>query len=254
MTTSGATPTSCFAWRSCCSPARIFGGIVTGVIGVLFPPRCALCGRDLDGLSVLCPMCESELPELEGPRCRRCGEPVDAEGLDLCIACGTKDQPLDGAVFLGPYDGSWGALVRMLKFNREPAIARDLGRRLASALEAACIELAPDWVTYVPMSRVDRRARGFNQARLLARVIARQIGVPLRRSLVKTRRTVPQGRLSAADRRRNLRGAFRPVPCFGGNVVLVDDICTTGSTIEECARALKRGGAQTVTVLAVARA
>ena len=224
------------------------------MVGVLFPPRCALCGRSLDDLSILCPACESELPELEGSRCRRCGEPVSAEGLDLCIACGTKNQPVDRALFLGPYDGAWGALVRILKFDREPAVARDLGRRMASALQAAGPECVPDWVTYVPMSRSDRRARGFNQARLLANAIARRIGVPLHRGLVKTRRTAPQGRLSAAHRHRNLRGAFRPVPCFGGHVLLVDDICTTGSTIEECARALKRGGAQTVTVLAVARA
>jgi ComF family protein len=222
--------------------------------GVLFPPRCALCGRELDTLGVLCPECERALPELEGPRCARCGEPVDDERIDLCIACGTKVQAIDRALFLGPYDGAWGDLVRMLKFDREVAVARYLGRRMADELREEGLADDVDLVTFVPMSRRDRQERSFNQAELLARVVARRIGCPTRRMLVKTVRTPPQGRLSAAERKRNLRGAFRPIRCEQGRVLLVDDICTTGSTVEECAQGLRRGGVQSVTVLAVARA
>jgi len=142
----------------------------------------------------------------------------------------------------------------MLKFDREAAVARCLGRYLADALRTEGLETAIDWVTFVPMSRRDRRERGFNQAERLAREVGRRIGVPVKRSLAKTMRTPPQGRLSAAERRNNLRGAFRPIRSEPGRVLLVDDICTTGSTVEECAQALRRGGVQSVTVLAVARA
>ena len=254
MTTSGGIPTSCFAWRSFSRLRRAARAIGEAVVGVLFPPRCALCERELVALSLLCPACKRALPALEGARCTRCGESVPDARLDLCIACGTRLWPVDRALFLGPYDGAWGDLVRMLKFDREAAVARCLGRYLADALRTEGLETAIDWVTFVPMSRRDRRERGFNQAERLAREVGRRIGVPVKRSLAKTMRTPPQGRLSAAERRNNLRGAFRPIRSEPGRVLLVDDICTTGSTVEECAQALRRGGVQSVTVLAVARA
>lgn len=224
------------------------------LVGVLFPPRCTLCERDLDTLSPLCPTCEQSLLRLEDPRCTRCGEPVSDASIDVCVACGTRIRSVDRALFLGPYDGAWGDLVRLLKFDREVAVARYLGRRMADAIEAEGLVEAIDAVTFVPMSPRDQRQRGFNQAELLARYVARRIGVPMRRALVKTAHTLPQRGLSAAERNANLRGAFRPIRSGGGRVLLVDDICTTGATVEECAQALRRGGVQSVTVLAVARA
>jgi ComF family protein len=194
------------------------------------------------------------MPALAGARCVRCGEPVEDESLDLCLRCGTTLRYVDRSLFLGPYDSVWGLLVRTLKFDREAAMAGYLGARLANALRKVGLDDGVDAVTFVPMSRYDRRARGFNQSELLARAVARRIDRPAKRLLVKTARTTPQGRLSASERRTNLRGAFRPIPWDGGRVLLVDDICTTGSTVEECARALRHGGAQSVTVLAVARA
>jgi len=173
MTTSGGTPTSCFAWRSFSRLGHGVRAVWQALVGVLFPPHCALCGRALSTLSLLCPVCERALPALEGPRCARCGEPVDDERIDLCIRCGTKAQPIDRALFLGPYGGAWGDLVRMLKFEREIAVARYLGRRLADKLDVEGCSDTFDLVTFVPMSRRDRRARGFNQAELLGRDVDR---------------------------------------------------------------------------------
>jgi len=254
MTMSGATPTSFFGWHAFSRLTGFARGIGEALISALFPPVCALCGRSTDELSILCPVCEARLPKLEGPRCVRCGEPVEDRGLDICLACGTREQPVDRALFLGPYDGAWGDLVRFMKFDREVAIARDLGRRLAERLKASDLDSGFDWVTFVPMSRKDRRQRRFNQSELLARVVAHRMGVPVRRALVKTMQTPRQGSLGAAERRLNLRGVFRPVPFSGERVLLVDDIVTTGSTVEECAWALRQGGANSVTILAVARA
>jgi len=111
-----------------------------------------------------------------------------------------------------------------------------------------------DVVTYVPMSRSDRRKRGFNQAHLLAQGIGRRIGIPARRLLLKVRKTPPQAALPASERRENLRDAFRLIRSGKGRVLLVDDIYTTGSTVEECAHTLKSGGYEAVFVLTVARA
>jgi ComF family protein len=205
-------------------------------------------------LDVLCPACAADLPELPGSRCVRCGEAVPDSSIDLCLRCGTSERAVDRFHALGPYDGVWGELVRALKFDKERAIGRLLARRMALWLCMHGVEDAFDLITFVPMSSSDRRLRGFNQARLLAHGIGRRLRRPVARTLVKARRTPPQGRLTAAERRTNLRDAFRPVRYGGESVLLVDDIGTTGSTVEECARALKRAGYRSVVVLTVARA
>ncbi len=143
--------------------------------------------------------------------------------------------------------------MRAFKFDREIAVGRWLGRRLADTARTSSPQ-PYDAVTYVPMTRKDRRERGFNQARILAREVARTAHLPLRRLLVKTRETSAQRLLTARDRHENLRGAFRPIPFWYSRVLLVDDIYTTGATVEECARALKQGGAEYVAALTVARA
>ena len=205
-------------------------------------------------LDVLCSTCEAALPELVGPRCIRCGEVVTDSSIDLCLRCGTSERSVDRFHALGPYDSAWGELVRALKFDKERAIGRFLSGRMATWLQAHGVAESFDLITFVPMSPRDRRARGFNQARLLARGIGRRLRRPVARTLEKVRRTPPQGRLRAPERRTNLRDAFRPVRYGNERLLLVDDIGTTVSTVEECARALKRAGYRSVVVLAVARA
>lgn len=254
MTTSGGTPTSSSGSRGFCSLARGARRALEGSIALLFPPHCVLCDGALDGLDVICPTCEGTLPELPGPRCRRCGDALPDPGVDLCLRCGTQPRAVDRFHSLGPYDGPWGELVRALKFDREVAVGRFLSGRMAVWAREHAVTDAFDLITYVPMRPADRRERGFNQAELLARGVARRLRRPVRRTLTKVRATVVQGQLSARERRMNLRGAFRPVRYGRERVLLVDDVATTGSTMEECASALKRGGYRSVVVLTIARA
>ena len=144
--------------------------------------------------------------------------------------------------------------MRGFKFDHDMAIGRWLGGRLADAVRESGLMGRLDAVTYVPMTHRDRRRRGFNQAQMLARAITRATQLPLMSTLTKSRPTELQAGLPAQDRRINLQGAFRPVPCSYGRVLLVDDIYTTGSTVEECARTLKRGGVESVVAITVARA
>jgi len=254
MTMNGDTPTSSCAWRCISRILRTGGRLLGSLVAALFPPRCALCSRELPNLDVICSDCASMLPSLSANRCQHCGEPVDDPVIDLCIRCGTRLRAADQVFSLGPYHGNWGRLVQLLKFEKEMAVGCWLGTRMADLLQASCDERCFTAVTYVPMTRKDRRARGFNQAQILAQVIARQMNLPLKRLLAKTRETQLQSRLSASDRSSNLQDAFRLLPSDGEQVLLVDDIYTTGSTIEECARTLKRGGAQSVVAITVARA
>jgi len=252
MTTNGDTPTSCSASRCSSSLGAVGRRQLIALMAAAFPPRCLLCGRELPALDILCADCAASLPRLESGRCERCGEPLADPSTDLCLRCGTRTFSVDRIVSLGPYHRTWGRLVRAFKFDREMAVGRWLGHRLADA--ALAMDLPYDVITYVPMTRRRRRDRGFNQARILAHRIAHVTHLPVRRTLVKVRETPVQSMLSARNRHENLRAAYRPIPSRYTRVLLVDDIYTTGATVEECARTLKRGGAEHVTALTVARA
>lgn len=254
MTTSGATPTSSFVWRLSSSILKMGWRLPRALVAALFPPRCVLCSRELPDLDILCSACEHGLPALSSPRCQRCGEALEDPTIDLCLRCGTTLHAADHVISLGPYHSDWGQLVRAFKFEKEMAVGRWLGSRMAKLLTALGDDRTFSAVTFVPMTRRDRRSRGFNQAEVLARIIARQLRLPFKRLLRKTRETHLQSRLSATDRTTNLRDAFRLLPSQDERVLLVDDIYTTGATVEECARALKQGGVQSVIAVTIARA
>jgi competence protein ComFC len=182
----------------------------------------------------------------------RCGDLLDDDRVDLCPRCGTQLRGFDRAISLGPYDGGWRTVVALFKFDREKAVGRWLGQRLADAAAKSLADVA--CVTHVPMTRAERRARGGNPSQELARVVARRLRVPERALLEKTRTTRPQRTLPARERAVNLRGAFRGVRSGTGTVLLVDDLLTTGATADECARALKGEGYCEVYVLTVVRA
>jgi len=253
MTTSGDTRTSSSGWSQFCRAFRRLGGLASAAAALLYPSACVSCGRDLSDGGILCPACAQRLPGMEGSRCALCGAEVEDPLADLCFACGTRVRAFDRIVALGPYDGLWGELVCAFKFDGERAVGRWLAVRLAAAGRSELGE-AYDVVSFVPMAWSEWRDRGFNQARALALGVARRLGRPMCRTLAKARRTAPQAALSARRRRQNLRGAFRAIRSGTGRVLLVDDICTTGSTADACARALKDAGWASVDVLVVARA
>ena len=223
---------------------------------MLFPPRCLLCGMALSSWETLCSRCKSELERTrlgERFRCEWCQEPLEDLRADICHVCATHDRGFDRVRSLGPYEGGWGELVRILKFAKERRVALLLARYMTTYL----LDKRPfgkiDAITYVPMRRAERKRRGFNQAHLLARALGKQLLIPVSSLTSKVRRTPPQAGLSARERRKNLRGAFRQVRFAKGKVLLVDDVYTTGATVEECARTLKDGGHEAICVLTVAR-
>ncbi len=253
MTTNGVTRANLCVWRRSFKrdPGR-WGAKC--LLALLFPPDCLICGRSVGDPAILCARCEQALPSLAGFRCHQCQEPLSEEGLDLCRTCGVHDRGFDLARALGPYAKGWGDLVRSLKFKREKAIAKFLSAHMASYLVSQRPFGRIDIISYVPMSRSAVRARGFNQSRLLAAGVAAKLDLPLEKLLAKSRRTLPQAGLSARRRRENLRGAFRLIRSGEGSVLLIDDIFTTGSTAEACARTLKSGGYAKIFVLTIARA
>jgi ComF family protein len=201
--------------------------------------------------------------------CSICGERVlsvfalaDEDGLRRCPVCRRLDRPFDRAVAYGSYDGGLRELVHLLKYNGVRPAANVLGRMLAESISTieASFQQARVVVIPVPLFKGKHRQRGFNQAELIARAALKSLpGSPLELAngiLLRSRDTTSQIGLTSHQRRENMRGAFTVAGAHevtGREVLLVDDVYTTGTTATECARVLRRAGAERVWVATVAR-
>ncbi len=213
---------------------------------------CLLCGADTRSPSGLCPPCQADLPRTAHP-CPRCGEALPAPTDLPCGRCLRRPPPFDTLVAALAWETPVPGFVGALKFRERLPAARLLGHLLA---EAVSDRTRPDCLLPVPLHAARLRQRGFNQAVEIARFAARRLDLPLLpAALRRIRPTPPQQGLDAKARRRNLRGAFElAAPLPGSHVAIVDDVVTTGSTVGEIARLLRRTGAERVVVWAAARA
>ena len=246
--------------------------IAEGLFSVLFPSDCRICGEPLLNISRLpvCLECLAQMEPIRGNICSICGERTlssyaecDEDGLRRCPVCRRIERPFERAVAYGSYDEGLRELVHLLKYSRVRPAARVLGRMLAEAI--ATIESsfghAPVLVIPVPLYKGKLRQRGFNQAELIARAAAKVFPKPERLELasgflLRTRDTRSQIGLTSHQRRENMRGAFAvasTAKVIGREVLLVDDVYTTGTTASECARVLSKAGAAKVWVATVAR-
>jgi ComF family protein len=211
-------------------------------------PRPATDGRDL------CAGCAGDLAP-NRPRCPRCALPLAAPA-PLCGECLRREPPFAAAWAPLRYAHPLDLLEARFKFHADLAAGRVLS---ALMIEHAATDAParPELLIPVPLHAARLRERGYNQALELARPLARAFAIPLRADLLlRTRATPPQTGLDAKTRRRNLRGAFAIAAgaSLPGHVALVDDVMTTGATLRECARVLRRAGVARVDVWALARA
>lgn len=209
----------------------------------LFPDSCLACGVALPAdRRHLCSSCAFEL------RARPGSLALPKPGV------GEERASTEAGVFYAmEFEGSARAMIHALKYQGRTSIASDLAHVAAPAASCACVE-APDVVVPVPLHTIRFRDRGFNQSELLAVHLARALGAPVRRALVRTRHTPPQALLPRQERLAIAEGTFRPAERSGGlgRVLLVDDVATTGATLAAASLELLRAGAEEVVCFAVA--
>jgi ComF family protein len=228
-----------------------------GVLEFFLPRLCLFCGAAVGeaGQVAVCPECERRIEWVETPLCTCCGRVFESrDGADrLCGECQTDPPPFARARAAALYEGPAAQAITRFKFQRRMAYLPVMQHWLRLPI---CMELVAgaDLLVPVPLHPKRLKARGFNQALLLARAFPE---VPLgREAVVRTRHTVPQVGLNPKERKDNVKGAFAvpdPARVKGKNVLLIDDLFTTGSTVKECAKVLLKAGARRVEVLTVAR-
>lgn len=240
----------------------LFAKLKMGCMDLLFPPVCSACGARLladDNQASLCPECRQSLQFLHAPLCPICGMELPApEGSSghLCGTCLSRKPSYDLARSLVKYEGAVRQLIHALKFGGDTAVSGALADIIRSGdlrPFAECRYILP-----VPLHGRRLRSRGLNQAAVLARLFFPEREQSIRPDgLIRVRNTRPQTELRGGDRRKNLKNAFELHNSWGVDgaiVCLVDDVFTTGTTVEECSRVLKHHGAKEVRVITLARA
>lgn len=231
---------------------------LTPVIDLVFPPRCPLCGAGLSAQTGLCAACWSELVIPGEPACALCQRPLgDAMAAGaVCAPCMAEPPRHDGIAAGTLYNPASRRLVLAFKHGQRIALAPMMARLMAARLGS----VGPDWlIVPVPLHRWRLWRRGFNQAALLGREIARARGATLAVDMLERRKATPAlGGLGRKARARTLSGAIgvnrkRAGRLRGAKVVLVDDVLTSGATSAACVAALKRAGAERVIVACFAR-
>lgn len=229
------------------------------MFALVFPDTCRICEAELQsyGRAPICPKCLDD-PKPLNPEifCQKCRTPflreraLDCNG--LCRLCAAGASAFDAAYSWGPYDGVLKSLIHCFKFQGMRSLGKHLGARLAEAMPHG---ERIDAIVPMPIHWTRRMTRGFNQSELLARELSSHTGLPVIAALQRTRRTRKQSDLTGAQRRRNVKGSFAASHGHvrGKRLLLVDDVLTTGSTVNEAAAELKRKGALRVAVLTVAR-
>ena len=230
----------------------VFTAALRHLLDFALPPRCAGCGTIVQEVHSFCSDCWTQVEFLGDSGCTTCGMPLEATDADLCGACLARPPRIQRTRSAVAYGELSRSIAIRLKYGRKVALARTMARYMAPLVHSEDAILVP-----VPLHRGRLWQRGFNQSALVATEIARRIGVRSDLRLLKrVKRTPALKGMSVSQRKRTVAGAFSVDPSAelaGRTVVLVDDVLTTGSTADACAKALKRAGAERVELVSWAR-
>jgi ComF family protein len=233
---------------------------LSALSSLFYPATCAVCSTDVDHPEYLCESCRERAPRIQAPFCAKCSEPFSGAITQTfsCANCAHRTLHFDLVVAAYRSRGLVRKLVHEFKYAHQRHLRHPLAAWLGETMNDPRLRGRRfDLVVPVPLHPARERERGFNQATLLAELLARRISVPLRPVLERIRYTTTQTAYDRAERMENLRDAFRLRKNMNVrelHVLLIDDVLTTGSTLSECARVLKEAGAISVHAATAARA
>lgn len=228
--------------------------IVAGkrALRLLYPNTCPFCGKVTAGQ--ICNACVAKIQFIEEPRCMKCGKPIRNEAEEYCYDCSHRHHEYDRGYSLWIHKNEVQASIYRFKYHNRRIYSEFYAKILAEQYESAIRRWKVSLIIPIPLYRKRRRQRGYNQSGLVAKKLGQLLNIPVdEKSLVRIRNTDPQKKMNVRGRKTNLRHAFkvkktfRPVP----SVLIVDDIYTTGSTIDCAARELKKAGVQKVYFLTI---
>jgi competence protein ComFC len=234
--------------------------LIREVASLVYPPTCTICSSSVGLREYLCADCEAKLARIVPPFCAKCSEPFDGAITTTfsCANCAHRALYFDAAVSAYRSRGIARHVILNFKYGRQIHLRHLVGRWLLAAFDDSRLrERRFDMIVPVPLHPARQRQRGFNQAALLAERLGPHLGVAVRPVLQRVRFTTTQTAFDRAERIQNLRHAFRlrkNADVRKLDVLLIDDVLTTGSTLSECARVLKKSGARSVYAATAARA
>ena len=228
------------------------------ILDWIYPRRCPVCDGILEKKEpYICRKCAGKLKPVEEPRCRKCSKPIRSWTEEYCVECGKGKHAYEKGYAVYPYHGPIQGSLMRFKYAQRQEYAGFYAQAIRIYGGDAIQRMQPEALVPVPIHKKKLRARGYNQAEVLARQLTDQTGIPMDADLVlRKKNTLPQKELDHEERRRNLREAFalkhpdKKLPYK--RILLVDDIYTTGSTVDALAALLKQAGAEEVCFVAVA--
>lgn len=256
---------------------RFLISLLSSFIDFLYPPFCFVCKQDTseNRSRFICDSCLEQIKEIEPPFCAKCGRSFVSENAfnniekPVCGKCQNKGSNVkyESVLSLGEYNGTLKEIIHIYKYNKKEQLKKILSEVLIKKIEMKHEFLKADMLIPVPLHWIRKRSRGFNQSEELGRCISESLKIPMKNLLKRKRNTRPQIGLSGDERIKNIRGAFKVSLIAkriwkasngsrfnfeGKSVILVDDVVTTGATVNECAKVLKKAGAREVIVVCLA--
>lgn len=226
--------------------------MIKSVLKIIYPPVCPFCEKACT--TAVCGNCTAAVRYIDEPRCKRCGKPIRSEQQEYCGDCRGTEKAFEAGRNLWVHQGGVSDSLYRFKYHSRKINGRFYGRQLAERYSSLIARWQIEQIIPVPLHRKRKKQRGFNQAELIAGELGRLTDIPVNvKSLVRNRDTVPQKQLSARGRRTNLKDAFRVREAgqLYRCILLIDDIYTTGNTLNEAAKCLKDAGVSKVYFLTI---